>query len=230
MEGLKGIVFDMDDTLYLERDYVRSGFQAVATLVGESGTVPKNRVFAFLWDAFASGVRGNTFDLLLETFPMLCASHSAQDLIHAYREHVPTIGMSEEMHGLITSLQHDDTIALGVISDGPLVSQQAKVSALGLEKLFDEIVLTDRWGQDTWKPHHQGFDFMERRFNAPPENMAYIADNPSKDFIAPNDRGWQTIRLHLPGQLRFDLPCGQGHFRADLTADSIEELRNLLEH
>ena len=31
----RGIVFDLDDTLYLERDYVRSGFSFIADLMAK---------------------------------------------------------------------------------------------------------------------------------------------------------------------------------------------------
>ena len=30
---LKAILFDLDDTLYLERDFVKSGFKSVASLI-----------------------------------------------------------------------------------------------------------------------------------------------------------------------------------------------------
>ena len=46
-------VFDVDDTLYLERDYVRSGFHAVATWAEE--TLDVTGVFDTAWGLFLAG-------------------------------------------------------------------------------------------------------------------------------------------------------------------------------
>lgn len=54
------VVFDIDDTLYLERDYVRSGFLAVEGIVAERFAA---RGFADqAWAAFERGVRGTIFN------------------------------------------------------------------------------------------------------------------------------------------------------------------------
>ena len=33
IEGLKAVVFDLDDTLYGEKEYIRSGYSAVAKVI-----------------------------------------------------------------------------------------------------------------------------------------------------------------------------------------------------
>ena len=33
IEGLKAVVFDLDDTLYGEKEYIRSGYRAVAKVI-----------------------------------------------------------------------------------------------------------------------------------------------------------------------------------------------------
>ena len=35
LEGIEGIVFDLDDTLYSEKEYVRSGYHKIAEWAGE---------------------------------------------------------------------------------------------------------------------------------------------------------------------------------------------------
>ena len=35
IEGLKGVIFDLDDTLYSEKEYIRSGYKAVAQRLPE---------------------------------------------------------------------------------------------------------------------------------------------------------------------------------------------------
>lgn len=228
MAKLKGVVFDLDDTLYLERDYVRSGFRAISAFLGQRGPFTESEIFSFLWGAFESGVRGETFDQLFQTFPEMAKLFSVTDLVSVYREHTPSITMQAGMLGIIERLSAGD-VMLGIVSDGLLVSQKAKTVALGLNRLFDEIVLTDVWGKEYWKPHCRAFGFLEQRFELLPREMVYIGDNPEKDFIAPKARGWVTFRLRVPGQLRFDADTNVAEAQADQVVGSIKELSELLE-
>ena len=83
---IRGVVFDMDDTLYLERDYVRSGFHAVSEQLPDSG-----RAFSRLWEWFETGVRGDTFDRLLKAEPQWATRVTTAALVNVYRSHRPQI-------------------------------------------------------------------------------------------------------------------------------------------
>lgn len=195
---MRGVVFDMDDTLCLERDYVKSGFRAVARHAAPENPEP---VFDALWQMFESGVRGDTFNRLLEQFPEVAAQCAIPDLVEAYRSHAPDIDIIPAMRDLLVRLRQEG-VKLGLLSDGPLVSQQTKVDALGVAELVDYVVLTDAMGRECWKPSPAGFERLARELELEHCELAYIGDNPTKDFIAPNTLGWQTIRLRLAGQLR----------------------------
>ncbi len=199
-----GVVFDLDDTLYLERDYVRSGFRAVATYAAEGTDVLANDASSFLWDAFLAGVRGSSFNDLLTRYPEI-TERSVSDLVRVYREHRPTIEYLPGAEALLAELQGLG-VRLAVISDGPLVSQSAKAEALGVARYAEPVVLTDAWGAAYWKPHVRAFGAVAEAFGLPPERLVYIGDNPEKDFHAPTQLGWTSVRLRLPGQVRESLP------------------------
>ena len=59
---IRAIVLDLDDTLYLERDYVRSGFTHVAYLEAR-GLANSAEVFAFLWAGFEAGERHHALSI-----------------------------------------------------------------------------------------------------------------------------------------------------------------------
>ncbi len=219
-----GVVFDMDDTLYFERDYVRSGFQYVAATVASHDTSLKHArdAFGLMWGLFEAGARGTTFNDLLERYPDLAEIYTVADLVTLYREHPPTINLMPEMEGVLLELQAR-AIPLGVITDGPLVSQRAKADALHLERYAGSVILTDTWGQDFWKPHLRAFEETSRALNLPPENLIYIGDNPGKDFDAPAQLGWRSVRLRLPEQLRFE--HDHGAYKPTLEVASVAELR-----
>jgi len=205
----RGIVFDLDDTLYLERDYVRSGFTYVANLVATSA-VGMRELTAWLWLAFEDGVRRDTFDRLLAAYPELAGRVTPAQLVDAYRSHPPSISLLPGVSELLGWLR-DRSYRLGVLSDGLLVSQQAKADALRLDEWFDPVLFTASRQEAFLKPGTLGFEWIATKWGLPNAELAYIADNPLKDFVGPRKLGWLTIRLRTPGQLRFALePAGDG--------------------
>lgn len=220
-----GCVLDLDDTLYLERDYVRSGFRAVASLAGstDGGPTPAE-VEDFLWSGFVDGSRGSAFDDLFARYPNLTGAYSIGDLVTAYREHAPTIEMLPGMADLVEDLAARG-VALAVISDGAEASQGAKARALQVARFADPVVLTDSWGREWWKPHPRAYEFVAERLGLPPERLVYVGDNPTKDFVSPARLGWSAIRLRLPDQLHTALDVSEPGV---LEARSVEELHEQL--
>ena len=61
-EKLKAILFDLDDTLYLEKDFVKSGFKAVASFIQNDNGINEEVVYDRLWSIFNGGERKNIFN------------------------------------------------------------------------------------------------------------------------------------------------------------------------
>jgi putative hydrolase of the HAD superfamily len=194
------VVFDLDDTLYLERHFVRSGFRKIAEVVADAaGALPAD-VYRFLWQGFLRGGRGRSFDELMRRWPSIESVYSVGDLVGLYRTHPPAIRPLPEAVATLRDLRSMGS-KLAVISDGPLTSQRAKLAALGLADWFDEVILTDQRGSEYRKPHPWAFEELGSRLAVRPEESVYVGDNPHKDFIAPNRLGWDTVRLRRRGQL-----------------------------
>lgn len=219
MATLKALVFDLDDTLYAEESYVRSGFHAVAGWLEGAGLGSAGEVFADLWSAHAGGRRGRIFDDLLAARPE-CGQVTAADLVQVYRAHAPDIGFYPGMEALLDEARNR-SLGVAVISDGFLQAQQRKVQALELARWADPILLTDQWGRSFWKPNPRAFLEVQEAFQVGPAEIVYIGDNPAKDFQAPNRLGWQTIHLVMPDQVA----AGQSAAPARMRIDGIQELR-----
>lgn len=219
---IRGVVFDIDDTLFLERDYVRSGFNAIARLLAQTPEECGD-IAAWLWDAFARGVRGDTFDRLLAARPDLASRSSAPQLVSAYRAHTPEIALLPGMQDVVGELVRRG-MRLGVLSDGPVASQRAKATALGLDAWFDPVILTEACGPGYPKPGRLGFERIAQAWQLPGEQLAYVADNPLKDFGAPRALGWRTIRLRMPQQLSWAVEAPDPGDRADLEVGRPEEI------
>ena len=199
------IVFDIDDTLYLERDYVKSGFEAVGAHLQDSLQLTGFAETA--WRLFEAGVRGQTFDRALCELGLVPSGAIIREAVRVYREHEPQIEMLEDARELIQYLASRG-IGMGVITDGPAASQRAKASALGLDRSIRSAIFTDELGPGNAKPNPMSFELMARLLGKP-DRLAYIADNPAKDFAAPSSLGWSTVRVRRHGGLYSDRESGQ---------------------
>ena len=186
--------FDLDDTLYPEREFVHSGFTAVAQHLADLEVIDAESFFTTAASLFAAGARGNIFDLALKRLAAIFPAARIEELVRVYREHQPLIRPFAGSPNLLKFLKARGVV-LALISDGPWHTQQNKLRALGLEAYFDHLVFTGAQGGDWGKPSPRAFQEVMGRSQAPAAACVYVADNPRKDFIAPNRLGWHTIRV-----------------------------------
>jgi putative hydrolase of the HAD superfamily len=145
-------------------------------------------------------------------------------MIECYRMHIPQIEFHPDARAAIHAWR--GRFRLGLISDGTLAMQQAKVKALGLDPLLDEIILTGQWGPAYGKPHARAFELMETRLNLHAQALVYIADNCGNDFVAPRQWAGETCGVRRPWNLprrsaatrRRTRACGSLSVHHDLSA------------
>ena len=221
------VVFDLDDTLYDEIDYCKSGFAAVAEfLANPPEAPPAERISAVLREQFTAGNRTKTFNAALEKLSMRYDDELIGELIELYRNHKPKITLPQDSREVLCELSPKYTLAL--LTDGFLPAQQLKVRALGIEEYFKCIVYTEQLGRDYWKPSPAGFEKIMQTLKTKPENMAYIADNEKKDFIAPNKLGFSSIQLNRPARIHTD-SSGEPDAAAQHIIRQMSQLPGLLE-
>lgn len=193
---LHTVVLDLDDTLFPEADFVRSGFRAVDRWLVEQEGV---RGFATVAERhFAAGLRGKIFDAALTELGMPCEPERVARLVEVYREHAPELSLETQVVELLDWLS--PRFNLAVLTDGYAAVQRRKFEALGLRRWVDCLIVTDEIGRDFWKPHPAGFERIMARFGGEPAGYVYVADNPRKDFIAPKQLGWRTVRFRQEGR------------------------------
>ncbi len=197
---IKTVIFDLDDTLYDEIDYCKSGFASVSEhLAGLPGAPTAETVFDALRRQFAAGNRTKTFNTALEVLKIPYDEETISQLIRLYRTHTPNITLPPDSREVLDQLSRKYTLAL--LTDGFLPAQKLKVQALAIEDYFKTIVYTEELGREFWKPSPAGFEKILQTLNAQPQSTTYVADNESKDFIAPNTLQMPTIRLIRPNRI-----------------------------
>lgn len=199
------IVFDLDDTLYPEREYVRSGLQAACQFAETELGLPG--LYAAANRLFDAGCRGTVFQEALRSsgYEDVEGSHIAA-MVEAYRQHIPRLNLFPDVAEVLPRLPRFGRLA--IVTDGYLPPQRHKVQALGLESTFDPVVYTESLGRDCWKPSPEGFLKVESTCRVTPDVCVYVADNPRKDFSAPRSRGWKTVRIRRPDTEHGDVEEG----------------------
>ena len=175
------LVFDLDDTLYKEVEFLRSAFMEISSHLHKS--CGRNH-FEKMLEWYNSGV--DVFGKLEEE----CGSHIAQkdELIQMYRLHLPNINLCSAVK-IFLEVVRPISQALGIITDGRSITQRNKIRALKLDQYFDHIIISEEFGSE--KPSLASFQYYEDKY--PLSDYCYFGDNVKKDFIAPNILGWNSI-------------------------------------
>ena len=174
------VVFDLDDTLYLEKDYQSSGFQALVNLLTNLYHVEKESLEKIV-------EKGGD---VLQGFANEIGCESIKDsLLWFYRLHSPEISLSPSVRSVLDLLESRGVVIV-ILTDGRSITQRLKLVSLGLDKY--PFFISDEFGGFR-KPDKTRFNLILKEF--PANKYIYVGDNVAKDFIAPNELGWISICL-----------------------------------
>lgn len=183
------IVFDLDDTLYKEIDFVKSAYNYINNYIRSRYDIDLS---LHIHECIDDGI--NFFDLIKsrlnqnQSFPI-------EKYLELYRFHYPEINLSNDTVEFLNKISNKN-IDFSIITDGRSISQNNKIKALGLNHLAKNIIISEETGFE--KPHLNNFKLLDLIY--PKKKLIYIADNTSKDFLAPNSLYWDTICLINNGQ------------------------------
>ncbi len=178
---IKAVVFDLDDTLIPEIEYVKSGFRAIAKEFG-------SELYDKLWKLFCEDKK-NVYQRAGFSNDM------CNRCIDIYRSHFPDIKLSKGTEETLIALKKKN-YKLGIITDGRPEGQRNKIKALGLDKIMDFTIVTDELGGETFrKPNSKAFELMREALGVEFDEMMYVGDNPKKDFYIGSIYPITTVRV-----------------------------------
>ena len=194
------VVFDLDDTLYNELDFLISAYREISIYIDKS---KYKKIFALMFSLF----RNNK-----DVFEYLSTKYSIEKefLLAMYRQHKPDIKVSHEIFNLLQKIKNSSG-KLALLSDGRSSTQRNKLDALNIKNIFDYISISEEI--KAIKPSLRGFQLIEDKFNA--KHYYYIGDNLYKDFKAPKKLKWKTIFLIDNGK--------NIHYNVPLNLEKIKE-------
>lgn len=217
---IKAIVFDLDDTLISEREYIQSGFNVVAKSLSEKYELLQHDVFLKLMNLFQESPK-NVFNRILDFYHIDYTVKDIKELIAIYRQHIPNISLYEDAELILKELTKTN-LKLGIITDGYQVTQRNKLVSLNIDSYFNSIIVTDELGREFWKPHARPYELIKEQLDVEFNEMIYIGDNVSKDFITAKKLGMYTVQVEREEGIYAELKVGQEYL-------ALEKITSLLE-
>lgn len=212
-------MFDLDDTLYQEIDYLYSAYKKIAI---ELQPFTKEDIYEQMIELYKA--KENVFQWVVSTYAGNNPNINLNFLLELYRQHEPDIRLNEETKYLLQFLK-ERNIPVGLITDGRSITQRNKLKALNLLNYFSEIIISEEFGSE--KPDERNYLYFEKKY--PEKNFYFVGDNTVKDFIVPLKLGWFTICLKSNGQNIHDQNF-TNEFLPDLIIDSFKTFELIVPH
>jgi|HigsolmetaAR203D_1030402.scaffolds.fasta_scaffold01986_8 putative hydrolase of the HAD superfamily len=213
------IVFDLDDTLYDELTFVRSGFKAVAAFLEEQKGIPAEQSYADMLERLERDGRGKVFDAVLQEYDCYSKRLAAR-CVAVYRAHRPDIRLFPDAEYALETL---GAYPLYIVTDGNKHVQWNKLQALGLaaHPNIRRCFVTRRFGIRREKPSPYCFGLICRAERTEPRDVVYVGDNPNKDFVGIKPLGYRTVRIRRGSYAGLRKPA---EYEAEHEIDDLTEL------
>ncbi len=207
---MRGIVFDIDDTLYCRQDML---VKAAETVLGVK--VPDWREFIRIFyeksdinmaqlesgEVSTRDINGWRYN---ETFRLLGLPYKPEDGVlsaDAYLELQSHMVISDALASVLDKLASDPEIKLAILTAGESKHQWNKVDMLDLDRWFDRSLILVTGDTPYTKPDIELFRMMEDRLGLSPSDLWMVGDNYDKDIAGAIKAGWHSLwinRRRLP--------------------------------
>jgi len=217
---IKAAIFDLDGTLlnrdesvkiFIDRQYERLNKQL--------GHIPKEKYVKRFIELDKRGYvwKDKVYQQLADEFNIvnITSEELLQDYISEFKNNcVPFANLTQMLEELKSS-----NILLGMITNGYGQFQMDNIKALGIEKYFD-VILVSEW-EGIKKPDPQIFKWALEQLNVSPNQSLFVGDHPDNDVKAAQNVG-------IKGIWKKDFQWN--NVEADFIVDDLAELSLIIEN
>ena len=190
---IRAVIFDLDDTLYDQRQWLDGAWRAVAARA-EAWDLDPDRLLHALRDVAAAGSdRGGIIDGALAQVGRADVPRWRRCSTRSAPTHRPASSRTPASRPRSPRLAA--RVPLGLVSDGDPGVQLAKLAALGLAPHFTTVVLSDESGGRTASRTRSPSAARWPTLGVDAADAVYIGDRPVKDVAGPAAVGMRAIRV-----------------------------------
>ena len=138
-------------------------------------------------------------------------------IYEAFSEFAVPFSFTDEMFEKL----YDMNLKVGLITNGVLEVQKAKLQMLGLERKFDEVIICST--PEMRKPNALPFETMAQKLGIAPNELMYVGDHPKFDVDASRRAGYTPVWVRtIPNWLLEDIE------KCELQVDTVAEIPEIL--
>ncbi len=197
-EPVKGVLFDLDDTLFEQRQWLLGAWQAVACAAVPYGAHAAELAEALIEISDEGSDQGGIIDRALERVGAEgCPVEHLVEVFWSFQPASlqPYAGAREGLRAL------RESVPIGLVTDGCPRTQRDKLRCLGLFDAFDVVVYSDELGREHRKPSALPFLAALSKLGVVPGEAVMVGDRPSKDVAGATAAGMRAVRA-LTGEYR----------------------------
>ena len=227
---MKGIVFDIDDTLYCRQDMLVKAAEIVLGVKIEDWRefitifYEKSDMNMAGLESGAVSTRDTNGWRYNETFRILGLPYKTQDGVlaaDAYLELQSHMFIRDDLAKELDRLASDPDIRLAILTAGESKHQWNKVDMLGLDRWFDRSKIVVTGDTPYTKPDVRLCQMMESLLDLSPSDMWMIGDSYKHDITGAIDAGWHSLWINRRGLTAQEL-------NPDITVLNDDELINAI--
>lgn len=188
MTKLPLVAFDLDDTLYPEREYALSALHAAGEYIAKNfGLEGIGRDATSLFES--DNAPPLPLNAALELRGISLSDEQLQQVRAHMNAHLPAIQPFPDALEVLDSLRGVARVA--ILTEGRVNTQTAKIEALHLGAHVDDVLITESLVPPAGKASGVPFRALRERFDS--DRFVYIGDNPAKDVMPAQQHGFLTI-------------------------------------
>lgn len=137
--SFKLIIFDLDNTLILEEDYLFEAYKNIAIYLGEKHLIKYSEIEHYLINQFRQNGRLNLFDKMLNEFDIY--PQEIAYILKILREFEPDkkINLIHDMSIILKQLKHFN-IPYVILTNGNPVQQKNKINNICWDSLLPDVI------------------------------------------------------------------------------------------
>lgn len=189
------LLFDLDDTLYEERQFFYSGFRVMAAILEQQGFGPADETVRAL--DYLHHQEGREGVLQKLSVRLGFAPELIPELVEAFRTHEPDIKLARDAVEVLPRLA--GRYRIGCVTDGWARVQRSKLQALGVGMYLHAVVIADDFGRDRWKPDPFPFRRCCELLGVAEADAVFVGDYPDRDMLGAHNAGLRCVRIRRPG-------------------------------
>jgi putative hydrolase of the HAD superfamily len=220
MTRVCAVVFDLDNVLYDEKEYIYAAFRSIARFLSGRCRFSEDEVYSKLVCDFEK--KGSMYPRLFnDALADLGLDQSlVPEILKLYALVDSKVELFPEATSVLLALRSLG-LKLALVTNGSIRIQSSKIRLLGVEKFFDVVVYARETPSAKDKPYPEVYSVALQKLGVEAGKAISVGDNPHTDFWGAKRLGMRTVRI-LWGEFK-DVHLSE-EYEAEIVLHTLTEL------